>query len=134
MTTEELKQEAIKKAYGEYSDTFKENIDNEGWIDAAWIENIEINIDIKAGFDRYGTESTFIRPKSLAGIETNNGWIRIEEDGSNLPDFDSKDEFWICNKNGFFDWISNAKQIYTKFNNGTLTHCQPILKPKLPIY
>ncbi|WP_333661566.1 DUF551 domain-containing protein [Chishuiella changwenlii] len=73
------KQEVIKEAWGLNYNKFSEHIDSDGWLDTAWLDDSEIHYDVKDGYDECGTESTFIRPKSLQGIETNNGWIKIED-------------------------------------------------------
>lgn len=128
MKTEELKLKAIQDAYGEYFEKCKPNKD--GW-SLRHYEEIGMNI--------YGSEAEFNdfmvwRPISLKGIENNRGWIRIEEDGSNLPNGNDADDFWICNENGLFDFFSYPEQIERKFRNGTVTHYQPVIKPKPPIY
>jgi hypothetical protein len=133
MTNEERKQEVIKNAYGEFYEICEP--DENGWSiiweSVLFYELEEAKIEIE--YLEFNSSNIW-RPKTLSGIETNNNWIRIEEDGSNLPDIDSKDEFWICIENVFFDWISNARQIHVKFDNRTITHYQQIIKPNLPIY
>ena len=133
MTNEQLKQEAIKNAYGEYWEKVKDFVDENGWCDVSVYSTIK-HLDAEFAEIENENGQFDMRPKSLAGIDNNVGWIRIKEDGSNLPDIDSKDDFWICNENLFFDWVSNAKQIHIKFNNKTATHYQPIVKPLPPIY
>ena len=127
MKTLKAKQEAIKKAYGEYWENVKDYVDNDGWIDNS-IPKFTFgqlkNLDLEYKND------VFFRPKSLQGIENNNGWIKIENE-ADLPKENTwcfiiskiagitHGEFLIKNKDF---WLTDA------------THYQPIEKPKPPIY
>jgi len=71
------------------------------------------------------------RPKSLKGIENNNGWIKIESE-ADLP-----------KESGFYYVVdSDSKEVtdrYFEIENYDYfrqfsTHYQPIRKPELPIY
>jgi len=71
------------------------------------------------------------RPKSLEGIEKNNGWIKIESE-SDLPS--EFEKYWIIDK-------SDGKMYQRHFDASTKgffleysTHYQPITKPQSPIY
>lgn len=72
-----------------------------------------------------------IRPKSLQGIETNNGWIKIESE-EDLPK--EEGHYWVYSENK--DILAD----YYELNNNSwnnkprVTHYQPIEKPKPPIY
>lgn len=119
------KQKAIEAAYGEYWEINKENIDENGWINCFLFPELAgngVQEDSECGF--------FVRPKSLQGLETNNGWIRIESE-SDLP----KEEcqcFIIVKGEVFFDYYNgNDFDLYVK---SYVTHYQPITKPKPPIY
>jgi len=94
MTNAEAKQEAIKKAYGDKWDRLKEFCDSDGWITNKWIAHgVPVGIDYEdAGFtsddvifQQYNSSNSTWRLRSIYPILTNNGWIRIEPDGSNLP-------------------------------------------------
>lgn len=68
------KLDTIKKAYGNYSDVALGLCDDDGWIR-------------KQNYYTYFPQDIqksdcgdFLRPKSLKGIEDNNGWIKIESD------------------------------------------------------
>ena len=71
------KREKIKEAWGVfYTDRFNED----GWL----IINSKIHTDNNV-FDMLTSDSgCLIRPKSLQGIEDNNGWIKIESE-ADLP-------------------------------------------------
>jgi hypothetical protein len=70
----------------------------------------------------------FVRPKSLEGIEKNNGWIKIESE-SDLPN--KTNDYWIVNKLG----VSIRNYDMQEDNDwNDVTHYQPITKPQPPIY
>lgn len=127
------KQEAIKKAYGEYWDKLKDFVDENGWLDSKnyyskgtnkTLGLIGLTMDI---LDPYHPKHCYFkRPVSLSGIENNNGWTKIENDTS-FPDVD----VWACNFNG--NKIPFLQHALTPFSS-TSTHYQPIEKPKKPIY
>lgn len=134
MTNEEAKQQAIKNAYGEYFNLFRKYIDANGWIAQsdfflAYLglpDSFEVQVK---GFPPKG--ATKWRPKQLKGIESNNGWIRIENE-NDLPK--EKCRYWIANKNGIFDFIADIEMIESKYKNKTLTHYKKIEEPKHPIF
>lgn len=75
------------------------------------------------------------RPKSLQGIETNNGWIRIESE-ENFPTensglyfvYDGKD-VGIARMSTILFRCLTSNEVYSD-----VTHYQPIVKPEKPIY
>lgn len=75
-------------------------------------------------------EGAKIRPKSLQGIENNNGWIKIESE-ADLPKEDGL--YYLIRNNGVITWnsvyISNMDWLIED-----VTHYQPIVKPKPPVY
>jgi hypothetical protein len=73
MTNEQLKQEAIKNAYGEYWEQVKDFVDENGWCDYhEWFKFIGHKID-------YIFSKDFrIRPKSLDGIENKFSFKKIK--------------------------------------------------------
>lgn len=75
------KQEAIQKAYGEHWELVKETVNENGWFDYDYEKHRKIadNIPLES-YSQFS--SSVVRPKSLQGIENNNGWIKIhrEED------------------------------------------------------
>lgn len=133
MTNEELKLEAIKKAYGVH---YKANkITGNGWYLANDPNTCKPE---QNGFELSNVDilsSLTWRPKSLAGIENSRGWIRIEEDGSNLPKEDG--DYWFytihakITKNQYNPcWdITHRKRYIDAY-----THYQPIIKPEPPLW
>lgn len=75
---ETSKQKAIQKAYGEYWDSVKDYIDNNGWINTTKFSVFTAPTSMPNNFETNGEMCRKIRPKSLKGIENNNGWIKIK--------------------------------------------------------
>ena len=136
MTNLEAKQEAIKKAYGKYWEELKDYIDDKGWFNM-FQYLLKINkyrnfagIEWKSKCSC--TDNELVRPESIYRIELNNGWIRIESE-DDLPKV--QDSFYVCFKNGEIIqryFIPNNKHSKEDWRN--ITHWQPIIKPKPPIY
>jgi hypothetical protein len=123
------KQEKIQEAYGEFWESSKRYVDPKN----GTIANKDRNFDIHNGFFEkvnIDGENRF-RPKSLQGIENNNGWIKIESE-YDLP----KEEYELYFVNGNNTNIHQCiyhigiKEYWLK----TFTHYQPIQKPHPPIY
>ena len=128
MNNLEAKQEAIKNAYVEYWENVKDYVDNDGWIDNS-IPKFTFgqlkNLDLEYKND------VFFRPKSLQGIENNNGWVKIESE-TDLP---KNKNVWICTSNNRVLISSKAALNWILKNpDNKITHYQPIEKPKPPIY
>jgi len=119
------KQEKIKEAYGRF---YKPNIHHysiNGWVNLnEWTED-----EVGKLIDEIGMEfrEHSARPKSLQGIETNNGWNvlkgiknEIQHDG----------DIWIVNKHGGIElWLEHQF-----LPIGYATHWKPVIEPKPPIY
>ena len=81
------------------------------------------------------------RPKSLSGIENNNGWIKIksEDDLPKLTMLNKDNKYWIFNSNGKIgdlplSWLHTFKEMGKREKtNNIITHYQPIIKHKPPI-
>lgn len=120
------KQKAIETAYGKFYD--KQHTDLNGFIDSKDLSFEKMGLKFED--IEHLTMIDVWRPKTLNGIETNNGWIRIESE-SDLP----KEEcqcFIIVKGEVFFDYYNgNDFDLYVK---SYVTHYQPITKPKPPIY
>lgn len=125
------KQDKIKEAYGEYWDNFipqaKEcALKNDGWISSI-LEHAPKSLELE--FENYQ-----YRPKSLQGIENNNGWIKIESE-ADLPTKEV-DCHIIYNNNlmTFAVWDNVLKGFYIGIVKQNPTHYQPIKLPEPPIY
>lgn len=136
------KEQAIIEAYKEYWNELppeiqKYALQNDGWINSKeWIGDAGNTLIFKKlkcipldCMDNYhSTYCYFFRPKSLQGIEDNNGWIKIEseEDYNKL-------------ENGEYEWYNINTGKYEKgdlYSYGMFTHYKIIPKtiPKPPIY
>ena len=147
---ENAKQEAIKKAYGEYWEQVKDYVDENGWIfhEKGFYQNYKKFVSpFEIGFSKDDddnielhsdsfkkTANFYWRPKSLNGIENNNGWVKIEGE-DDLPK-----EYLPCfiiNKHGMYSSYFKHGFFYHTGQLSTITsvtHYQPITQPKPPIY
>lgn len=123
------KEEKIKEAWGEnWSKISKENqkkaLKNNGFVSQYFEDLLTIDKRERKLFE--------IRPKSLQGIETNNGWVKIESEDDLpkekcdllvYPEFENQFVFHFYND-------KKCKEVLMQNH----THYQPIEKPKPPIY
>ena len=130
------KQEKIKESYGEHWDSLKEHVNERGWLNSrTWLGdcgNTKVYHILKGlhldCMDSYHRDYCYIfRPKSLSGIENNNGWNRIE-DGV-FPE-DEETVLWLNNENYEFE---NASLLHCDFNFKDYTHWRPLPKDA-PLY
>ncbi|MCT4034882.1 hypothetical protein HZQ14_15775 [Elizabethkingia anophelis] len=134
-----MKQQAIKSAYGEHWEKMKDYIDQDGWCNAFF--------GIAArDFDDTESKREVWRPKSLSGIENNNGWISISLENIILPIDGTEVHFYVsfANENGiqreYHKGIFNAALGFTSYYDSEhykvkeVTHYQPIETPKPPIF
>lgn len=123
------KQDKIKEVYGEDYERIKYYIDGDGWLDGRPCDN-ELSRVYNNIFDDCDRKFDSIRPKSLKGIENNNGWIKIESQTDNPKD---DGNYYVV-----YDGKSIGIQCY--YGNGSwdchlnITHYQPIVQPRPPIY
>ena len=119
------KEEKIKEAYGEHWEGFNLTAKRCALSHFGFIGNIlehppkNIELEHKMGA---------FRPKSLEGIEYNNGWIRIESEGQ-------YDEL----ENGEYEWFNIENGKYDKgdlWAYGVFTHYKivPIIKSNPPLF
>lgn len=130
------KQQAIQEAYGEYWETVKDYVDENGFCHKrkkVAFDEMKKQIDMVSDHPNYLYP---FRPKSLQGIENNRGWIRIEseddlpkEDGLYITGFLSLDNVFTEHK-----FKHTPKQLRDGFWAKCVTHYQPYKKPKPPIY
>ena len=127
------KEEKIKEAWGEALKGAY--CDENGWsLMGAFLSEYKIEYDSVLNNDR-----NYYRPKSLQGIENNNGWIKIESE-ADLPKetidcffYDNVEKAVVCgNYNSDFKKF-NWSAFFVEWSE-QITHYQPINKPKPPIY
>lgn len=134
----ELKQEAIKKAYGEYWEQVKDYVDDYGFTSIDSLIEIGTNIEkyIDCEVDDYEYPQAY-RPKSLQGIENNNGWIIIESE-NDLPK-EILECFFISNGCTYLGYFANRNNgVFCvdgdDVNKNEVSHYKLIQKPNPPIY
>ena len=121
------KQEKIQEAYGKYWEVVYEYVDKNGWCSAYW--------KTKTYFQTEFTSEKW-RPKSLQGIENNNGWIRIESE-ADLPKEGMHHSILLDSEciNGYRNYdVIVFYEVNSKFRKKEISHYQPIEIPKTPIY
>lgn len=135
------KAEAIREAWLEFlsEEDFKKLVLDEGGFSnyqcRRYIHQSRWN-DLYSRFtkntkSRTGSDLIY-RPKSLQGIENNNGWQRIESE-KDLPSGDM-DVFVLINSKIESDYYLVHHNNFKYFNWYECTHWQPIVKPEKPIY
>lgn len=131
------KQEKIKEAYGEYFDEMKPWINENGWFDknAFYSKNFFFKYDDLKLF--FSHKEDFMIPVSIAEIENNNGWIKLESE-DDLPK--ERGSFWtfIEGKEVAVEFSMNTFNTFDDmeftFDNGKVTHYQSLTKPNEPLY
>lgn len=132
------KEEVIKEAWGELMPVYTYINLTDGW-GKSFFNHKEVDYNL---FDFITTiKGSFIRPKLLQGIEHNNGWIKIESE-KDLPKGDYGQCFLLHNGSiiygGFRRYTEETFYFFNASGEGLLensvTHYQPIVKPKPPIY
>ena len=144
------KQEAIRKAYGEYWGKMSAELQYIALRSDGWIQMRDCIKELGEEFSlsQYVvTEPHFgsykQRPQSLQGIENNLGWIMIESE-EDLPKEDKTECHLIINNDrmelngGFRRYSKETFYFYNAKGEGFLidsvSHWQPIVKPEKPIY
>lgn len=137
---ETKKAEAIRNAYGEYWEKVKDKVDEEGWFYYYSMDyltkskNYSLTHYLRCDEDIYKLAN---RPKSLQGIENNNGWIRIDGE-EDLPK--ESGDYWVYEKNGamgirlYLSVPQKWGEYEMEIEEPKVTHYQPIVKPEKPIY
>ncbi len=137
------KQESIRRAYGDlYEPIDKVMFTNphekwyKQWLDTGKFYYNFIPEEIRIKLSQLETDNLdgFCWLKSLQGIDTNNGWIRIESD-EDLPK--EPIECWFIH----YETIYSGAFAGRMFASGSIlsgwkavSHFRPIVKPEKPIY
>lgn len=131
MSKEEVIKQAWVEIYGiEKYELIKHAIKKDGYIDCVRNDEVSKIIDTCNKNIYWGT--TNYRPKSLEGIETNYGWIKIEDD---LPK--ETCQFWVQYTN-YKNEIEICRMFFfadvKRFEVSTVTDWQPIITPHKSLY
>lgn len=133
------KEEKIQEAYGVKWENVKDAVDYNGYIPYWYYSHFKIqDCDLKVNGG-----SSMYRPKSLKGIENNNGWINplisgLPQKKCNVYFIKSSDNetkaeehigYWNNKLGHFFSYDNSEKYLFDE-----ITHYQPIIKPQPPIY
>lgn len=125
------KQEVIQEAYGEYWDGLSGAakvcaLSNNGII-SPLISGCGI---IPRDFITYNDMG--FRPRSLKGIENNNGWIRIESE-ADLPTSGMKN-YMYCVDGKPSVFVVNLRVLLSLSKDGIVSHYMALPYPEAPIY
>jgi hypothetical protein len=134
------KEEVIKEAYGEYWEQVKSFIDINGWVVYGHFKNEALGLkdsEIEITDYNYDIYNELWRPKSLQGIENNNGWIKIESE-KDLPKEDCK--CWVVTESYstcLSLFLSDTKRFWELADLDFRlipTHYKIVEEPKPPLY
>ena len=131
------KQEFIEQAYGKYYPLVERLLTEDGFAPYALLRDSEgITFEFKEMHLIYGSPESYVRPKSLKGLETNNGWIKIESEKDLPKEHMSVFLFEPIDGIGIGSWCNLQMIFKTRFGNEykPVTHYQPIIKPQKPLY
>jgi hypothetical protein len=139
MTKEEKIREAWINTIGE--ENYNSVLKNGEFKDYGWRKVKSIPMFTEDVYDvlKYSKIMFSIRPKSLQGIENNNGWIKIESE-EDLPEQGGSYYVTRCDKVETAVYVKDNRWL-VKGNDypkttilHSITHYQPIQKPQPPIY
>jgi len=131
------KEEVIKEDWVLFGVDSDESYD--GWIPAEYVPEEAIlsgMLDLKNFRTSTDYDEPFYRPKSLQGIESNNGWISINSE-KDLPKDISTDYYggrFIESKFEMLKYHLDLLSILDHIKHGLVTHYQPIVKPLKPLH
>jgi len=113
------KEDVLKESYGEYWKHFKDLVSYDGWTAKSLIPFMNVS-DIEF-------VNKLQRPKSLKGIENNNGWIKYNGKGIGYLDIVHTD---LGNTYPYAVYICYS----SIYEMQKITHYQKIEIPKPPIF
>ena len=127
------KKEVIEEAWGDSKIGYSKET---GWAVTYCVNGIDdFTTEMQERFDFEYLEQDLIkfRPKSLLGIEDNNGWTKIESE-EDLPK--EGHIYWTLRKGFTYPMyvIVGDEGINQKYWLDNYSHYQPIQKPNAPIY
>lgn len=130
------KKEKIQEAYGECYEEMKSWIDEKGWFNKNAFYQREFTFLKYKKIDLlFNHKGDFMIPKSIQGIENNNGWVKIESEDDLPNDIDGLWEIVMNGKQRFIELLKdNKSRLYKDFVKDGITHYKIIEKSKPPLY
>lgn len=130
------KEEKIKKVYG---DLYHDKIDNNGWSEPHYINKGKYDkqaFDLADKGDDFLSPTLIIRPKLLRGLETNNGWTKIESKEELL---DHIGFYFLGYYNSYNIFVSSHKTFEADdmrklYAQGEITHYKAVYKMEQALY
>lgn len=125
------KQKIIQEAYVNCWEDFKNYVDENGFVNC--VKNRKLSLIPYFEISEIEFNGNLVRPKSLQGIEDNNGWIKIESE-NDLPK--KRGSFWtfVEGKEVVMNTFNTFDNMEFTFDNGKITHYQQLIKPNEPLY
>lgn len=137
------KEELIKEAW---SNQCLDQVDKKGWLEVGycvngfddieyWLANNFFKRDLSkweiscSELDNGELVNVKIRPKSLQGIEDNNGWISLSGEPNEIEWVENLELYNIKTKEHYF-----CTDEHEFIEIGRFTHYKPIVKSKPPLY
>jgi len=141
MKTQEKKQKAIELAYGSLYEKYKQSINSDGYVRFGGKSSEEyLELISNDNFEeKEWIGYSFLRPKSLSGIEDNNGWISINSEEDLPKDKINHDVFRNGKETtaiyaGSNRWFVPENDFPKETKNSGITHYFPKTEKKAPIY
>ncbi|WP_233860880.1 hypothetical protein [Tenacibaculum piscium] len=124
------KKDLIKKAYGDSFIALEKHINENGFVNCVK-NNSKISLIPYFEVSEIEFKGNEVRPKSLKGIENNNGWVKIYRE-NDLPQFDCNC-WWLDKKDGLVlgKFILEGSKSFVMKN---ATHYKIIKDTELPLY
>ena len=137
MTNKEAKQKAIEKAYGEHWDMVKDFPISEDGCVRLFNDNPIVEKAKLSCMNIHSRLEAWYCPFSIADLHYNNGWTRIEPDGSNLPDKNGL--FEMCKRLEDGSWHVSYDEVHAcdlreYIAEFKFTHYKEIEEELMPIY
>lgn len=131
LTNQEAKEKVIREAWGELWVYIEAN--SKAKAQAYMFDGFIFSTHLPASVDQskleYRHKTDIVRPKNLSGMETNNGWTRIDGPET-LPA--TAGSFTVLGKSGKVEsWYYNGNDAFWL---EYFTHWRPIEELPLPIY
>lgn len=126
------KEEKIKEAWGVYYNMFHKYIKKDGTLSEMHLTNNQCNIfynDENIEVVEKGSDYWYYRPKSLQGIEDNNGWISLLNNEEEFYDYGEVELFNINTREYYI-----CTDRHEPIELDSFTHFKPFERSKYPLF